>query len=88
MHAHTITINQNDHINRKYWEIDPKSKIIMNSEEEYIKSFLEIFIEAIKCRLRSAFPIGFELSGGLDSSSVVCMAKKILNENKNISNKY
>ncbi len=80
--AHTITINQNNHKKRKYWEIDPKSKIIMNSKEEYIKSFFDIFTEAIRCRLRSAFPIGFELSGGLDSSSVVCMAKKILNENK------
>ena len=28
--------------------------------------------------MRSAYPVGFELSGGLDSSSVVCMAKKIL----------
>ena len=73
---------------RKYWEINPESKIIMNSEEDYIKSFLEIFTEAIRCRLRSAFPIGFELSGGLDSSSVVCMAKKILNEKNNYPDKY
>ncbi len=47
----------------------------MDSDEEYIKAFREIFTEAVNCRLRSAFPIGFELSGGLDSSSVVCMAK-------------
>ena len=44
----------------------------MNSEEEYVKKFLKIFTEAVKCRLRSSFPLGFELSGGLDSSSVVC----------------
>jgi len=33
--------------------------------------------------LRSAFPLGFELSGGLDSSSIVCMAKKILDNSNN-----
>ena len=50
---------------------------MIDSEEEYIKAFKDIFSEAIECRLRSAYPVGFELSGGLDSSSVVCMAKKI-----------
>ena len=54
-------------------------KIILNSDEDYDNAFLEIFKEAVKCRLRSAFPIGFELSGGFDSSSVVSIAKYILN---------
>lgn len=81
--AHSITIDQNRSNIRKYWELNPKSQIIMNSDEEYAKAFREIFSEAVKCRLRSAFPLGFELSGGLDSSSIVCMAKKILNENEN-----
>ena len=64
---------------RKYWEIDPDYQIIMDSDEDYFQRFRDIFAEAIKCRLRSSFPLGFELSGGLDSSSVVCMAKHILN---------
>ena len=33
--------------------------------------------------MRSAFPVGFELSGGLDSSSITCIAKKILKKSKN-----
>lgn len=52
----------------------------MDSDEDYINAFREIFREAVNCRLRSAFPVGFLLSGGLDSSSIACMAKKILNE--------
>ncbi|MGI6483993.1 MAG: asparagine synthase-related protein [Methanobacterium sp.] len=39
----------------------------------------------MKCRLRSVYPLGFELSGGMDSSSVVCMAKRILNSELNSS---
>ena len=48
----------------------------MDSDEDYANAFREIFDEAVKCRLRSAYPIGFELSGGLDSSSIVNTAKK------------
>ena len=53
----------------------------MGSDEDYIVEFRKLFAESIKCRLRSAFPIGFDLSGGLDSSSIVCMAKNILEKN-------
>lgn len=63
---------------KRYWKLDPNSDIVMDSEEDYIEAFLKIFKEAVNCRLRSALPIGFDLSGGLDSSSIVCMAKNIL----------
>ncbi len=53
----------------------------MASDEDYAKVFREIFYEAVKCRLRSAYPIGFELSGGLDSSSIVNTAKNIYKNN-------
>jgi asparagine synthase (glutamine-hydrolysing) len=81
--AHTMTIHQNNVEIKKYWTLDPESQIIMDSEEEYANKFREIFTEAVKCRLRTAYPIGFELSGGLDSSSIVSIAKKLLNKNGN-----
>lgn len=68
----------------KYWELDLNKNIIMDSDEDYAAAFLDIFEEAVRCRLRSAFPIGFQLSGGLDSSSVVCTAKKILAEKSDL----
>ena len=42
--------------------------------------FREIFTEAVRCRLRSAFSIGSHLSGGLDSSSIVCVARQLLSD--------
>ena len=80
--ANSLTVDKNKQIMRKYWELNPNSQIIMDTDEDYINAFNEIFGEAVQCRLRSAYPVGFELSGGLDSSSVVCMAKKIFNEKK------
>ncbi|NET08633.1 MAG: asparagine synthase [Symploca sp. SIO2B6] len=38
---------------------------------------------AIACRLRSAYPVASTLSGGLDSSSVSCVARNLLREQDN-----
>ena len=35
-------------------------------------------MEAVRCRLRSTHPVGSTLSGGLDSSSVVCTTRELL----------
>lgn len=79
--ASILKLDNSNFVIRSYWKLDPNFEIQMDSEEEYLAEFKKIFNEAVKCRLRSAFPIGSELSGGLDSSSVVCMAKKNLNKN-------
>ena len=78
--ANFIRINHNEDQIKRYWKLDPQLQIIMDSDEDYINNFREIFNESVKCRLRSVFPIGFELSGGLDSSSIVTVAKKILRD--------
>lgn len=80
--AYCLTITHNGTKIENYWELDPESQILMDSDEEYALKFREIFTEAVQCRLRSAYPIGFELSGGLDSSSVVCMAREIIEKKK------
>lgn len=66
----------------KFWEICSQRSIDLGAEEEYIRSFRKIFEDSIKCRLRSQLPVGFELSGGMDSSSIVSMAKIIINDKK------
>lgn len=63
-----------------YWKLDASRNIQYSSNEEYAAEFRRIFTEAVRCRLRSAFPIGSELSGGLDSSSITCVSRKLLKE--------
>ena len=63
-----------------YWSLNPKNEIRLCSDEEYVEAFREIFFEAVCCRLRSAYPIGSALSGGLDSSSIACTAASVLAE--------
>jgi len=57
----------------RYWQPHP-AKLDCKNSAEYEEQFYEIFANAVRCRLRSHFPVGSFLSGGLDSSSIVCMA--------------
>ena len=61
---------------RRYWEPDPNHELKLSSAEEYIKAFRETLEEAVRCRLRSAYPVGAELSGGIDSSTIVSLAAR------------
>jgi asparagine synthase (glutamine-hydrolysing) len=67
-----------------YWKLDSEHEIRFGSDEEYEEAFRNIFMEAVRCRLRSAFPIGATLSGGLDSSSVVCMARELMPQDQHL----
>ena len=64
----------------RYWRLDPTRKIRYSSDQEYAAEFLKVFNEAVRCRTRCAFPVGSTLSGGLDSSSVCCLAGLALSE--------
>ena len=76
--AHSVTVSAQGTRLRCYWSLDPSSELRLGSNEEYAAAYREIFTEAVRCRLRSAFPLGSHLSGGLDSSSVTCVAHKLL----------
>ncbi|WP_293068018.1 MULTISPECIES: lasso peptide isopeptide bond-forming cyclase [unclassified Moorena] len=80
--AHSLVINQTELKIWSYWSLDPNKELHLESDQAYADAFREIFTEAVRCRLRSAFPIGSQLSGGLDSSSVTCVARDILAETK------
>jgi|HubBroStandDraft_6_1064221.scaffolds.fasta_scaffold47584_1 asparagine synthase (glutamine-hydrolysing) len=62
----------------KYWELDPTKRIRYSTDAEYEEHFRTVLAEAVRRRLRSDSPILAELSGGMDSSSIVCMADTII----------
>jgi asparagine synthase (glutamine-hydrolysing) len=63
---------------RKYWEFQPTEPISYKSDFEYEEHFRAAFTNAIRRRLRSTRPLLAELSGGMDSSSIVCIADALL----------
>ena len=62
----------------RYWDLDPAKQIRYRADAEYEEHFRAVFGEAVRRRLRSDSPILAELSGGMDSSSIVCMADTII----------
>jgi asparagine synthase (glutamine-hydrolysing) len=78
--AHYLTVSADDMRLRRYWSPDEAKDVHFTSNAEYEDAFRDVFFEAVRCRLRSAFPVGSMLSGGIDSSSVACTARKLLHD--------
>jgi asparagine synthase (glutamine-hydrolysing) len=62
----------------KYWDfvIEPFERIPDDPESEWGEQLVGLLDRAVKRRLMSDVPLGFFLSGGIDSSSVVAMAAR------------
>ncbi len=81
--GHCLAVSRGETRLWSYWALDPSAELRLGSDEEYAEAFREVFTEAVRCRLRSSVPVGASLSGGLDSSSVVCVAQELLAANGN-----
>jgi asparagine synthase (glutamine-hydrolysing) len=62
----------------QYWAFDPNKRIRYRDDREYEDHFRSVFGEAVRRRLRAGAPVLAELSGGMDSSSIVCMADHVM----------
>jgi len=62
---------------RTYWELEMPEPLTFKREDEFAEAFQDVFSQAVRARMRSAFPVAALLSGGLDSSAVVGMASRI-----------
>jgi asparagine synthase (glutamine-hydrolysing) len=63
---------------QKYWDFDHSKRTIYKNDSEYEEHFLQVFAHSVQRRLRSSWPVLAELSGGMDSSSIVCMSDHLL----------
>ena len=61
----------------RFWPTDASRTLRYADDAEYGEHLRSILAEAVRCRLRSRGPVAAELSGGLDSSSVVAMASSL-----------
>jgi asparagine synthase (glutamine-hydrolysing) len=66
------------HTLKKHWDFDPGKTIRYRSDADYEEHFRRVFSESVRRRLRSDNPVLAELSGGMDSSSIVCIADTII----------
>jgi asparagine synthase (glutamine-hydrolysing) len=79
--GHYVSLSPRDVKKRPYWSLTSASTgTYGRTDEENVEAFRAIFRDAVARRLRASRPVGAELSGGLDSSSVVAEASHLLSE--------
>lgn len=62
----------------RYWDCHPDKDIAKLSEGEVHARFRELLTDSVRLRMRSDVPLGSCLSGGLDSTAIVCLARRLL----------
>jgi asparagine synthase (glutamine-hydrolysing) len=62
---------------RRYWDAADAAPLRHRSDIDAIDQFRETFASAVACRVWNGGPVAATLSGGLDSSAIVCMARRV-----------
>jgi asparagine synthase (glutamine-hydrolysing) len=62
----------------RYWDVQPRADYAALSEEDAVAFFRELLTDAVRIRMRSDVAVGSSLSGGLDSSAIVSLVRKVL----------
>jgi len=73
-----VSLRRGRHSVTKYWDFEPEKRTRYRTDGEYEEHFRFVFTKAVQRKLRSESPVLSELSGGRDSSSIVCVADAIL----------
>ena len=73
--AHLIRIDGRKISRKNHWNPwKSTDEICYRSDDEYGEHFLSLFKESVRRRSNSAEPVVAQLSGGMDSSSIVCVS--------------
>jgi len=78
--GHCIIVKNGTLIVKEYWDLNypEESHIEYNqSESDYIDKLEELLLQSVKYRLIADVPVGFYLSGGLDSSMIAGLIHRI-----------
>lgn len=79
--AHLLIINKRNINIKQYWEPDPWLSFSYSKDEEYFEHYRELVFQSVKRHSRSYKTVSIEVSGGLDSSAVFCIAEHLRSSN-------
>lgn len=67
---------------RRWYELPKPDSLVLPMEEASAR-FLELMRDSVRLRLRADVPVGTCLSGGLDSSTIVCLMSELIADDPN-----
>lgn len=79
--GHWMTVQPHAIVKRRFWMLNADSGA--SSEKgaaQVVARYRDLLINAVRLRLRSDVPVGTCLSGGLDSSAIVCIINRLMAE--------
>ena len=83
--GHTLTLEDGQVAMRCYWELPQlAAEPLVLDDDEAAARLYELFEDAVRLRLRSDVPLGVNLSGGLDSASLMVTVDHLLNEEERV----
>jgi asparagine synthase (glutamine-hydrolysing) len=87
--AHVLTLTQSGDLReRRYWQLDPEREIRLRNDDEYEEAFRFHLRNAVQAPLRTDRPVMIELSGGLDSSTIACVAADSIRKRETQSSRF
>ena len=78
--AHCLTVTPKAQHLRPYFRLSEVPELRLKDSREYVEAYREQLEAAIKCRVATEYPLGSELSGGLDSSAVTAFAARLFDQ--------
>lgn len=76
--AHFMTVDRGGVRTGRYYDVPAESETDGRGPREVVDGYRELFGDAVRLRLRSDVPVGSCLSGGVDSSSIVCTVNGLI----------
>lgn len=77
--GHYLMVDESGVRDHEYWDLDyPMADDVgAESEETYVEGLEEAFMRSVRLRLQADVPVGFYLSGGLDSSLIAAAIHRL-----------
>lgn len=75
--AHVVSITAGSVTARQYWDF-PEQAVHLGPFSDYVAEFRHLLEQAVGRRLRSTHPVAVLVSGGVDSSSLFCLANTLV----------
>jgi asparagine synthase (glutamine-hydrolysing) len=80
--SHSMEVGCNGPQLKQYWAPDLWATLPYNKDKEYVEHYRELLFDTVRRLSRSHLPVAIDVSGGLDSSAVFCIAEHLHRANQ------